>query len=250
MPAIIAYFLLLVGLSLSVPDEEAFLFAASRPPENAMLSDSASSNQPISLEISSATVVAAQKPGSNATPETPEGFALMKLKKKESLTRFCGQDSVCQALFMKVNRYDRRHIPAGKTVLLPVDIEKAAEYIPIPQVLDDSRGEREIRVYLALQYFGAYEDGKLLFWGPVSSGKKSRPTWPGKFSVNYKQRHKRSIKYHNAPMPYSINYNGGYFIHEQSLPGYPASHGCIRLLMTDAKKLFNWVKIGDPVTVQ
>jgi len=250
MPVIFAYFLLLIGLSLTVPDEKVFLLAASRPPQNAMLSDSTSSNQPISQNSSSSVTAAPQNPGSNATPEAPEGFAVMKPKKKEPLARFCGQDSVCQSLFMKINRYDRKYIPKGKTVLLPVDIEKASEYIPIPQVLDDSRGEREIRVYLTLQYFGAYEDGKLLFWGPVSSGKKSRPTWPGKFSVNFKQRYKRSIKYHNAPMPYSINYSGGYFIHEQSLPGYPASHGCIRLLMTDAKKLFNWVKIGDPVTVQ
>ena len=250
MPAFLTFLLLLVSLTLSVPDETAFLLAGSRPTENAMLSDSASSNLPISQNSSSVNPVAPQHPVSNATTEVPEGFAIMKLKKKESLERFCGKDSVCQALFMKVNRYDRLHIPAGKTVLFPVDIEKASAYVPIPQVLDDSRGEREIRVYLAQQYFGAYEDGKLLFWGPVSSGKKSRPTWPGKFFVNYKQRYKRSIKYHNAPMPYSINYSGGYFIHEQSLPGYPASHGCIRLLMTDAKKLFNWVKIGDPVTVQ
>jgi len=250
MPVIFAYFLLLLFASFPVTRQEAYLLAASRPPENAMLSDCPVSNRPTGQESSSETAVIAQKSESNATSDTPEGFALMKLKKKESLTRFCGQDSVCQALFMKINRYDRKYIPKGKTVLLPVDIEKASEYIPIPQVLDDSRGEREIRVYLTLQYFGAYEDGKLLFWGPVSSGKKSRPTWPGKFSVNFKQRYKRSIKYHNAPMPYSINYSGGYFIHEQSLPGYPASHGCIRLLMTDAKKLFNWVKIGDPVTVQ
>ena len=250
MPVIFAYSLMLLFVSFPVTRQEAYLLAASRPPENAMLSDSPVSNRPTEQESSSETAVIAQKSESNATCDTPEGFAIMKLKKKESLTRFCGQDSVCQALFMKVNRYDRRHIPAGKTVLFPVDIEKASKYIPIPQVLDDSRGEREIRVYLAQQYFGAYEDGKLLFWGPVSSGKKSRPTWPGKFFVNYKQRYKRSIKYHNAPMPYSINYSGGYFIHEQSLPGYPASHGCIRLLMTDAKKLFNWVKTGDLVTVQ
>ncbi|NTW30948.1 MAG: L,D-transpeptidase, partial [Candidatus Moranbacteria bacterium] len=138
---------------------------------------------------------------------------------------------------MKVNRVDKRHFPVGKTVLLPVNLEKAVQYTPIPEVLTDSRGEREIRVYLDCQYFGAYEKGKLVFWGPISSGGKGRGTPPGRYAVNYKERHKRSIKYDNAPMPYAINFYGGYFLHQQSLPGYPASHGCVRLLMTDAERL-------------
>ncbi len=184
-----------------------------------------------------------------AQAEIPEGFVTQKLKKGESLARLCGEDSVCQTIFMKVNRVDKRHFPVGKTVLLPVDLAKAVQYAPIPELLTDSRGEREIRVYLNSQYFGAYEKGKLVFWGPVSTGRKTYATPPGRFFVNYKQRHKRSIKYDNASMPFSINFYGGYFMHQQSLPGYPASHGCVRLLMTDAERLFNWVKLRDPVTV-
>ncbi len=179
----------------------------------------------------------------------PEGFDLLKLEKNESLDTLCERDHLCEAIFMKVNRMDRRHIAAGRTVLLPVDTEKASEYVPVPQQLPDNRGEREVRVYLDKQYFGAYENGALLFWGPVSSGTRSHPTWPGEFVVNYKQRHKRSIKYNNAPMPYSINYDGPYFIHQQSLPGHPASHGCVRLLESDARRLFGWIRTGDPVTV-
>lgn len=179
----------------------------------------------------------------------PQGFVSQKLKKGELLSKFCGQDSLCQIIYMKVNRTDRKHIPAGRTVLLPVDIQKASQYVPVPKLLTDSRGDREIRIFLVHQYFGAYEKGKLLFWGPVSSGRKSYATPAGRFFVNYKQRHKLSVKYDNAPMPYSINYYGGYFIHQQSLPGHPASHGCVRLLMTDAEKLFNWVRVRDAVTV-
>lgn len=179
----------------------------------------------------------------------PEGFDLLKLEKTESLAKLCEQNTACETIFMKVNRIDRRHISAGKSVLIPVDTEKAAEYVPVPEQLSDSRGEREVRVFLNDQYFGAYENGTLLFWGPISSGKKSNPTWPGEFFVNYKQRHKRSIKYNNAPMPYSINYDGPYFIHQQSLPGHPASRGCVRLLEADAKRLFSWVRNGDAVTI-
>jgi len=205
-----------------------------------------------STAITEKTSLIASTAGSSDTEVrdvAPEGFDLVKLEKTASVGKLCEQDVTCETIFMKVNRTDRKRIPSGKQVLLPVNTEKASEYVPVPQQLIDSRGEREVRVFLDEQYFGAYEKGLLLFWGPISSGTKSHPTWPGKFFVNYKQRHKRSIKYNNAQMPFSINYDGPYFIHQQSLPGYPASHGCIRLLEDDAKRLFSWTKNGDAVTV-
>jgi lipoprotein-anchoring transpeptidase ErfK/SrfK len=204
------------------------------------------------LKVAGKSVEASGSPPSAAKKDSviiPEGFVVRKLRKGESLSKICENDSVCQVIFMKVNRVDQRHFPVGKRVLLPVEREKAEKYVPIPTTLTDSRGEREIRIYLSSQYFGAYEKGVLVFWGAVSTGKRTNATPPGKFVVNYKQRFKKSIKYDNAPMPYSINYNGGYFMHQQSLPGYPASHGCVRLLMSDAERLFTWAKLKDPVTV-
>ena len=182
-------------------------------------------------------------------PAIPEGFVQKVIKKGESLAKICNADSTVRILFMKVNRLDERHFPTGKVVLVPVDVNKAMLYTPVPTTLADSRGEREIRIFIDLQYFGAYEGGKLRFWGPVSSGKKQKPTPPGKFFVNYKERFKRSLKYENAPMPFSINFNKGFFLHQQSLPGRPASHGCVRLLQVDAERLFFWSQRRDPVTV-
>lgn len=190
-----------------------------------------------------------RKPGLVAALKAPEGFTYHKLIRNQSVGELCAKDSLCQVLFKKINRIDRKIINAGKTVLLPVDTQKAVQYAPVPVQLTDGRGTREVRVFLSRQYFGAYEMGKLVFWGPVSSGKKTNATPAGKFFVNYKQRHKLSSKYENAPMPYSINYSGDYFIHQQSLPGYPASHGCVRLMMTDAERLFNWVRVHDAVTL-
>ncbi|WP_331562140.1 L,D-transpeptidase [Chlorobium sp.] len=225
----------------------------------ASLSDSAPIGQPAfaAQELSAADSLKAvsvpdpeeKKNDSKTAQPVPEGFVLQKLKKAEALSNYCGRDSLCQSIYMKVNRIDRKLVPAGRAVLMPVDLQKAARYIPVPELLTDGRGAREIRVFLSSQYFGAYESGKLVFWGPISSGRKTYPTHPGRFFVNYKQRHKRSIKYDNAPMPFSINYYSGYFMHQQSLPGYPASHGCVRLLMTDAEKLFNWVRVRDAVTI-
>ncbi|MBM3161918.1 MAG: L,D-transpeptidase [Chlorobi bacterium] len=238
-----AFMLLSIALSSQARAEKSPQLATTESPAG-VASDTSRISPP---QGSPATPPVSQS--SAAANRVPEGFVSRKLEMGQSLSKLCAEDSLCQVLFMKVNRIDRRHIPAGKTVLLPVNTELASQYVPVPEQLTDSRGEREIRVFLSRQYFGAYQWGKLVFWGPISSGRKSYSTPPGKFFVNYKQRHKRSIKYDNAPMPYSINYYGGYFMHQQSLPGYPASHGCVRLLMTDAEKLFNWVRVRDAVTV-
>ncbi len=184
-----------------------------------------------------------------STVSIPDGFVQKVIKKGETLSKICNADSTARIIFMKVNRVDERHFPAGREALVPIDVNKAMRYTPVPETLADSRGEREIRIFIDLQYFGAYEGGKLLFWGPVSSGKKQKPTPPGKYFVNYKERFRRSLKYENAPMPFSINYNRGFFIHQQSLPGRPASHGCVRLLQVDAERLFFWSQRRDPVTV-
>jgi lipoprotein-anchoring transpeptidase ErfK/SrfK len=59
--------------------------------------------------------------------------------------------------------------------------------------------------------------------------------------------------YHNAPMPYAVQLEGNFFIHGfSSVPGYPASHGCVRVPMTKdnpAKKFFEWVEPGTPIVV-
>lgn len=199
-------------------------------------------------ESTNASPLATAAPAVSLSP-LPDGVIKRVIKKGESLSQICTTDSTVRVIFMKVNRIDERHFPTGKEVLIPVDVNKAMLYTPVPSMLTDSRGEREIRVFIDLQYFGAYEGGELLFWGPVSSGKKQKPTPPGKFFVNYKERFRRSLRYDNAPMPFSINYNKGFFIHQQSLPGRPASHGCIRLLKMDAERLFFWSQRNDPVTV-
>ena len=80
---------------------------------------------------------------------------------------------------------------------------------------------------------------------PISSGKPSTPTVLGNFHV-----------YSRAPglapdgMYYSSYFIGGYAIHGYNpAPDYPASHGCMRLPMTDAITAYNWLDYGDAVDV-
>jgi lipoprotein-anchoring transpeptidase ErfK/SrfK len=100
------------------------------------------------------------------------------------------------------------------------------------------------------QTLRAYEDGQLVFRTRVSTGKPGKDTPNGRFSAKTKKRMHYSSRYDNAPMPYSVQYSGHYFIHGySSVPPYPASRGCIRLPMNSAPAFFNWVEPGTPISV-
>src|SRR5260221_6110066 len=79
---------------------------------------------------------------------------------------------------------------------------------------------------------------------------KGHPTPMGVFSVIQKQRLHHSNIYSGAPMPYMQRITwSGIAIHAGVLPGYPASHGCIRMPMAFAVKMWNWTKMGARVIV-
>jgi len=94
------------------------------------------------------------------------------------------------------------------------------------------------------QYLGLYEKGKLKHVYPASSG-KSTPL--KKFVIlNMDEFHNSSL-YDNAQMNLALNIGNNYFIHEGIVPGYAASHGCIRLFPFHARFLFyKWAKPGIP----
>lgn len=56
--------------------------------------------------------------------------------------------------------------------------------------------------------------------------------------------------YLGAAMPYFVEFSPGFGLHEGKRPGYPASHGCVRLSSRSAKQFFNASKIGTPVKIQ
>ena len=79
----------------------------------------------------------------------------------------------------------------------------------------------------------------------VSTGRKGYTTPSGQFKPYVLRKLHYSRKYDNAPMPYSIFYHGGYAIHatgEVEKLGRPASHGCVRLELQNARWLYRIVK--------
>ncbi len=179
--------------------------------------------------------------------EVLEGFVFHKVKAGDTLSKIAPLEH--WDIIKRVNRIDESHLVIGKKILIPNDLKKAKKFLPVPEYLKEAeKTKRVIYVFLEKQYFGAYEDGRLAFWGPISSGSQQKPSPRGSFKIILKQKKRVSIEVPGAKMPYSLQFSKqGHILHAQSLPGRPASHGCIRLLMQDAMKLFNWIRINDPV---
>jgi lipoprotein-anchoring transpeptidase ErfK/SrfK len=114
-----------------------------------------------------------------------------------------------------------------------------------------SEGDTRIVVDLLTQMAYVYRGDKLLGASSMSSAKTGHVTPYGYWSILEKRPFYRSRKYENAPMPfmqrideYGIAFHGGVN------PGYPASHGCIRLPMKFAEKLYGVTRIGTKVVIE
>jgi L,D-transpeptidase-like protein/ankyrin repeat protein len=95
-----------------------------------------------------------------------------------------------------------------------------------------------------------WRNGKIVLSTPISSGRSSHPTPRGRFLVTNKYRHWKSTLY-PAEMPFFLRLSCGDFgLHMGALPGYPASHGCIRLPGKSAKRLYASVPIGTLVEIR
>jgi lipoprotein-anchoring transpeptidase ErfK/SrfK len=119
-----------------------------------------------------------------------------------------------------------------KPQILPEYLSRAAEY------------DKFILIDRRQQYMGLYEKGRLTHCFPISTGKA---TPLRKFAVNFMDEYHNSTLFDNAQMDLALNIGGNYFIHEGIVPGYAASHGCIRVFPLDARFLFyKWAKPGIP----
>jgi len=95
-----------------------------------------------------------------------------------------------------------------------------------------------------------YRDGILIAASTISTGKAGKRTPTGDFTILQKRVHHRSNLYSNAPMPFMQRLTwDGIALHAGDLPGYPASHGCIRFPREFAKRLYDITALGTAVSV-
>jgi lipoprotein-anchoring transpeptidase ErfK/SrfK len=139
-------------------------------------------------------------------------------------------------------------------------------------------GAQQTAVIINLTEQTAYllEDGQVAFVSPIASGKEGRDTPTGSFKVISKDLNHESRSYGlvgdsygrivnsnatpsshvppgchyiPAPMPYFMEFRNCVGMHAGYLPGYPASHGCVRMPRDMAAEFFTRVRIGTPVKV-
>ncbi|HEV3065568.1 MAG TPA: L,D-transpeptidase family protein [Chthoniobacterales bacterium] len=138
-------------------------------------------------------------------------------------------------------------------------------------------GKVAILIDLVDQHAYLYSKGEVVLTAPVSTGREGYDTPAGRFSVIEKDIDHRSSIYGayvrdgtivkenvdvrkdsrppgstfiGASMPYFLRIVGGVGLHAGYLPGYPASHGCIRMPESKAERFFYAARVGTPVTVR
>ncbi|HKQ75298.1 MAG TPA: L,D-transpeptidase [Blastocatellia bacterium] len=180
----------------------------------------------------------------NPAPVTYRSFDIKGAEGKKSLAQLrseIGEEKL--AIALKLNRIDAQHLRADVTLVIPEQDADLITYSPFPHKLEIARDTPKLLlVSRRVQAFGAYEFGKLVRWGPTSTGKKATPTPVGLYHTNWKSKATRSSV--NAawllPWYFNIDNNTGISFHQYDLPGYPASHGCIRLLADDGAWIYGW----------
>src|ERR1700692_494991 len=112
------------------------------------------------------------------------------------------------------------------------------------------QGPLVIAISIEKQHLRIYDANGFYAETPISTGMKGHLTPMGVFSVIQKHKLHHSNIYSGAPMPYMQRITwSGIAMHAGVLPGYPASHGCIRMPMAFAVKMWNWTKMGARVVV-
>jgi hypothetical protein len=150
------------------------------------------------------------------------------------------------ALLEKLNRRDVPHLARATAVIVPKEwLVNELLYSPFPLAWAwAAQHPKALVVDQASQTFGGYEHGRLVRWGPISSGRKSRPTPSGLFHLNWRSKGRHSTDNPDWYMPWYFNFHAGRGLafHQLELPGRPASHACVRLLERDAIWLYGWGK--------
>lgn len=180
-----------------------------------------------------------------------DNYSCYKVKRGDTWAKLF-DDEQQRDLVMRINRINIK-IKPGMTLAVPKNIDvdnDPLNYSPFKRQIE-APGGKVILISLSKLAFGAYDSqGNLEYWGPVSGAKGYCPdigrgchTPTGRFAIYTKQGSGcKSTKYPvgrgGAPMPYCMFFHGGFALHgSYDVPGYHASHGCIRLFVNDAQWL-------------
>ena len=149
-----------------------------------------------------------------------------------------------QSVILAINRLDMKNKWRADTLMIPDKIDETLmAYSPFPRSLTQLKDVEKIVFFsYPIQAYALYEKGNLVKWGPTSMGHKTAQTKRGLMFTNWKKELAISTVDSDWKLPYNFNVHNtlGIGWHQYDLPGYPASHSCLRLSLDDAKYLYNW----------
>lgn len=148
------------------------------------------------------------------------------------------------AMAMEQPSFHTKGTPTGK----PTGPLKPGEYWWAAQV--SPTGPVVVLVSIPLQVVHVYRNGILVGRSSVSTGAKGHATPSGVFTILEKKKTHRSSTYNNAPMPNMQRLTwSGIAMHSGQLPGFPASHGCIRMPYDFSTLVFGLTEKGGVVVI-
>lgn len=180
------------------------------------------------------------------TNSTYTAFIFPKKKRDSAMAAFNKQFSEEERYtILALNRLDSKNKWRADTLAIPDKIDNTLmSYTPFPTYVEKLKDVKKIVFFsYPIQAYSVYENGKLIKWGPTSMGKKTAQTKRGLMHANWKKELAISTVDSEWKLPFNVNVHNtlGIGWHQYDLPGFPASHSCLRLLMDDAKFMYGWV---------
>jgi len=147
-------------------------------------------------------------------------------------------------IILAVNRTDKKNFTKIDSVIIPKDLSgDIVFYMPFPlQITSLQKVDKILLFSYPTQTFATYENGILMRSGATNMGREKDPTPTGLFFTNWKAEETTSTFNDEWELKWNFNVENklGVGFHEYELPGYPASHSCMRLEEKDAKYLYKW----------
>jgi lipoprotein-anchoring transpeptidase ErfK/SrfK len=177
-----------------------------------------------------------------ATPPVPPASAASAPKPAAAPVALPAQASTPAAVTSPVKASKPAPTVLGEEPLAP------GEFAWLPQM--STGGPMLVLVNIKAQTAYVYRNGLRIGRTSVSTGKKGHETPTGVFTILQKNADHHSSIYNNAPMPYMQRLTwDGVALHAGNIPGYPASHGCVRLPYEFSKLLFDATTTGVTVVI-
>lgn len=187
----------------------------------------------------------AEKPEVKAGPE-PVKYTAYPLKKVDTAVKafkakYTGRE---RWTILALNRIDEANMKRADTLIIPEEIRTDFNaYSPFPVHMPSLKDVHKIVLFsYTIQAFAAYEQGNLVYWGPTSMGSKVHPTPTGLHFANWKAKETTSTVDDEWKLKWNFNIENkeGVGWHQYALPGYPASHSCLRMLEQQAQWMYSW----------